>query len=99
MTVKSDSVLDPIGHEIWDMKYRLKDQGGEPREASVADTWARVATAAASAEAPGEQKRWAKAFAKILADYRFLPAGRILAGAGTGRNVTLFNCFVMGCNR
>src|ERR1700739_3852079 len=24
------------------------------------------------------------------------PAGRILAGAGTGRNVTLFNCFVMG---
>src|SRR3546814_12482551 len=28
--------------------------------------------------------------------YRFLPAGRILAGAGTGRTVTLFNCFVMG---
>ncbi len=96
MTVTSDSVLDPIGHEIWDMKYRLKDSGGEPREASVTETWARVAAAAASGEAPGEQKRWATAFAKILADYRFLPAGRILAGAGTGRNVTLFNCFVMG---
>src|SRR4029077_11720664 len=31
-----------------------------------------------------------------LDDFRFLPAGRILAGAGTGRAVTLFNCFVMG---
>ena len=35
-------------------------------------------------------------FAEALSDFRFLPAGRILAGAGTGRNVTLFNCFVMG---
>ena len=31
-----------------------------------------------------------------MADFAFLPAGRILAGAGTGRAVTLFNCFVMG---
>ena len=35
-------------------------------------------------------------FAQALAGYRFLPAGRILAGAGTDRAVTLFNCFVMG---
>ena len=33
---------------------------------------------------------------KALSDFQFLPAGRILAGAGTGRTVTLFNCFVMG---
>jgi ribonucleoside-diphosphate reductase alpha chain len=31
-----------------------------------------------------------------MADFAFLPAGRILAGAGAGRSVTLFNCFVMG---
>ncbi|MCW8843874.1 MAG: adenosylcobalamin-dependent ribonucleoside-diphosphate reductase, partial [Rhodobacteraceae bacterium] len=31
-----------------------------------------------------------------LEDFKFLPAGRITAGAGTGRSVTLFNCFVMG---
>ena len=37
-----------------------------------------------------------KNFHGILSDYRFLPAGRILAGAGTARTVTLFNCFVMG---
>ncbi len=40
--------------------------------------------------------RWEQAFFDILSDYRFLPAGRILSGAGTGRSVTLFNCFVMG---
>jgi ribonucleoside-diphosphate reductase alpha chain len=31
-----------------------------------------------------------------MADFGFQPAGRILAGAGTDRNVTLFNCFVLG---
>ena len=31
-----------------------------------------------------------------MADLSFIPAGRILAGAGTGRGVTLFNCYVMG---
>ena len=35
-------------------------------------------------------------FRDILMDRRFLTAGRILAGGGTGRIVTLFNCFVMG---
>ena len=45
---------------------------------------------------PDDRQRWAEAFYGILQDYRFLPAGRILAGAGTDRQVTLFNCFVMG---
>ncbi len=31
-----------------------------------------------------------------MEDFKFLPAGRVVAGAGSGRNVTLFNCFVMG---
>ncbi len=62
----------------------------------MGETWARVANAAAAPEKPQEREHWAKAFEEILADYHFLPAGRILAGAGTGRNVTLFNCFVMG---
>ena len=39
---------------------------------------------------------WTDRFAEALSDFQFLPAGRILAGAGTGRTVTLFNCFVMG---
>ena len=31
-----------------------------------------------------------------MRDFQFLPGGRIQAGAGTDRDVTLFNCFVMG---
>jgi ribonucleoside-diphosphate reductase alpha chain len=53
-----------------------------------------VAHAVAANEA--EQARWGQAFLNALTDFRFIPAGRILAGAGTRRNVTLFNCFVMG---
>jgi len=88
--------MSDISRQIWDMKYRLKDAGGTPVDRDVADTWARVALAAASAEAPEARREWATEFAGALAGHRFIPAGRILAGAGTERNVTLFNCFVMG---
>jgi len=88
--------LNLISHEIWDMKYRLKTDGGVPVEQSIDDTWRRVSQAIAEAEAPSDRTAWAAAFHGMLESYRFLPAGRILAGAGTDRHVTLFNCFVMG---
>ncbi|MBV9330929.1 MAG: adenosylcobalamin-dependent ribonucleoside-diphosphate reductase [Alphaproteobacteria bacterium] len=88
--------MSRIAHQIWDTKYRLKAPDGTPIDATVEHSWARVALAAASAEAPEKRAEWAHAFARALTGYRFLPAGRILAGAGTARNVTLFNCFVMG---
>ena len=88
--------MDSFSHQVWDLKYRLKAADGTPIDLSVEDSWARVARAAAQAEPPGEQEFWTAEFLSALRDYRFLPAGRILAGAGTGRAVTLFNCFVMG---
>jgi ribonucleoside-diphosphate reductase alpha chain len=88
--------VDALSHQIWDMKYRLKAADGTPLDRTVEESWARVALAAAQAEAPEKRRAWALAFAEALAGHRFLPAGRILAGAGTGRAVTLFNCFVMG---
>lgn len=84
----------PIAEQIWDMKYRLKAGDGTPVDATVEDSWRRVARALASVEA--EPSAWEERFYAALEDFRFLPAGRILAGAGTGRHVTLFNCFVMG---
>jgi ribonucleoside-diphosphate reductase alpha chain len=84
----------PIAEQIWDMKYRLKDASGQPLDATPEDSWRRVARALAAVEDKPEQ--WEGPFYKALEDFRFLPAGRILAGAGTGRSVTLFNCFVMG---
>ncbi|HZD26001.1 MAG TPA: adenosylcobalamin-dependent ribonucleoside-diphosphate reductase, partial [Alphaproteobacteria bacterium] len=84
----------PISQQIWDMKYRYKGPDGTPVDNAIEDTWRRVARALAALEA--EPERWEPAFYEALADFRFLPAGRIVAGAGTERRVTLFNCFVMG---
>ncbi len=64
-------------------------------ETSIDATWDRVATALAAAE-PDDREHWAARFRDALAAFRFLPGGRIMAGAGTGRRVTLINCFVMG---
>ncbi len=86
----------PISQQIWDMKYRLKQADGTPVDDRIEDTWARVARAMAEAERPEARAEWTTAFEGALRDFRFLPAGRILVGAGAGRRVTLFNCFVMG---
>jgi ribonucleoside-diphosphate reductase alpha chain len=93
----------PISREIWDQKYRLKvpdgnGRAGQPSDADLQDTFQRVADAVAAAEPGGKKSRkaWGKTFYEAISDFGFLPAGRILAGAGTGREVTLFNCFVMG---
>jgi ribonucleoside-diphosphate reductase alpha chain len=88
--------MSDISRQIWDMKYRLKQPDGTPVDGDIASTWARVALAAAKAETPDRQRDSALQFAGALAGHKFLPAGRILAGAGAERTVTLFNCFVMG---
>ena len=84
----------PIARQIWDMKYRLKAADGTPLDADVGATWDRIAGALAATEA--DPAAHAGAFRAALDGFRFLPAGRIVAGAGTDRSVTLFNCFVMG---
>ncbi|MBP9231149.1 MAG: ribonucleoside-diphosphate reductase, adenosylcobalamin-dependent, partial [Phenylobacterium sp.] len=86
---------NPLAGEIWSSKYRFAPQGGGG-DASVAETWARVARAVSEPEAPERREAFRAEVMEALTDYRFLPAGRILAGAGTQRSVTLFNCFVMG---
>ena len=84
----------PIAEQIWDMKYRFKEADGTPIDGSVEDSWRRIARALAAVEA--EAATWEAEFYAALEGFKFLPAGRITAGAGTGRQVTLFNCFVMG---
>ena len=88
--------LAPIAQQIWDMKYRFRNADGTAVDTDVAASWRRVADALAEAEPEALRKAWAEKFYHALEDYKFLPAGRILAGAGTARSVTLFNCFVMG---
>lgn len=83
----------PISQRIWDMKYRFRDASGQA-DADLDATWWRVARALAESERDPEM--WAGRFHDALQGFKFLPAGRVIAGAGTGRSVTLFNCFVMG---
>ncbi len=78
-----------ISRHIWETRYRAAD------EADIRASWRRVAHAIAQAEGD-DREQWAERFYTLLDDFRFLPGGRIFAGAGSGRRVTLFNCFVMG---
>lgn len=84
-----DPFSTEISRYIWATRYRA------PGDADIRGSWRRVAQAVAAAE-NGESGQWAERFYDLLDDFRFLPGGRILAGAGTGHRVTLFNCFVMG---
>lgn len=85
---------ESISEKIWENKYRYHHQG-KMVDQTIEDTWVRVAKAVAKAEKPSEAARWQQEFYDILSSFRFLPGGRILAGAGTKNTVTLFNCFVM----
>ncbi len=80
------------------MKYRLKTASGEPLDGTMEESWRRIAKALAGPEgpAPAGTAPWEERFYGALEGFQFLPAGRIQAGAGVERNVTLFNCFVMG---
>ncbi len=84
----------PISQRIWDMKYRLKAADGSPADVTIEDTWRRVAGALAALEE--DPQHWRQRFYQAMTGFRLLPAGRIIAGAGSERSVTLFNCFVMG---
>jgi ribonucleoside-diphosphate reductase alpha chain len=95
MLIRAHEDLAPIAHDIWEQKYRLRE-GDRAIDHSIDDTFRRVAQAAASVETGRARTDWAATYHAAMADYSFLPAGRILAGAGTSRDVTLFNCFVLG---
>jgi len=95
------SFPQPICEQIWNQKYRFKtDREGFRSDSDVVDTWSRISNACANLprlhNRPEEKEALAQRFFNALSGFQFLPAGRIQSGAGTERNVTLFNCFVMG---
>jgi ribonucleoside-diphosphate reductase alpha chain len=82
-----------VAELVWQSKYRLAEDG-VPAERDIGESWDRVSRAVAAVERRPEE--WTPRFRAILSGYRFLPGGRVLAGSGTDRRVTLFNCFVSG---
>ena len=79
-----------LAEEIWSAKYRFVTPEGDG-DPSIEATIARVADAVSETEAPELRDYWRERFVDALTDFKFIPAGRILAGAGTDRKVTLFD--------
>jgi len=93
-TTKQNVYQSDIASHIWNSKYRYY-QDDKIIDTDIQATWQRVARAVAQAE-QHDIAGWEQRFYALLNDFHFLPGGRILAGAGTAKDVTLFNCFVMG---
>ena len=87
--------LDGIRQKVFLDRYSLKDQKGNPIEKTPDEMWRRVARGIAKVEKPRDRKKWENKFYSVMEDFKFLPGGRILAGAGTGFDVTYYNCFVI----
>jgi ribonucleoside-diphosphate reductase alpha chain len=87
--------LDGIREKVFLDRYSLKDKAGRPMEKTPDEMWKRVAKGIAGVEKPKNRKKWEKKFSDLMQDFKFLPGGRILAGAGTGFDVTYYNCFVI----
>ncbi len=90
---QSMTQLEGIRHKVYSDRYSLKDASGKPLELYPEQTWARVARGIAAVETTEEKKAyWEKHFYEVLSDFQFVPGGRILAGAGSGHQVTFYNC-------
>lgn len=87
--------LTGIRETVFLDRYSLKDEKGNPVEKTPEQMWHRVAQGIAQVEKSSVRKVWAEKFEDIMQDFKFIPGGRILSGAGTGYNVTYYNCFVI----
>ena len=85
--------LEGIRQKVIIDSYSLKDASGQPLEFYPEQLWARVARGIAAVEPTEEQQaHWEQRFYEALSDFQFVPGGRILAGAGSGHQVTFYNC-------
>ncbi len=87
--------LEGIRQQVFLDRYSLKDEKGKPVEKQPEEMWKRVARGIAQAEKKKDKSFWEKKFYEAMTDFKFVPGGRVLAGAGTGYAVTFYNCFVL----
>ncbi|MDG6908264.1 MAG: hypothetical protein JRN20_21040, partial [Nitrososphaerota archaeon] len=84
---------DELRARVFYEKYALKNLDGVVVERTPPDMWARVARELASVEITDEKRaEWTKKFYWLLENFRFVPGGRIMFGAGQPRKSTLLNC-------
>ncbi len=87
--------LTGIRQKVFLDRYALKDKEGNLTEHTPEEMWKRVAWGISQNEKKKDQAHWEKEFYRVMDEFKFVPAGRILSGAGTNYQVTYFNCFVI----
>jgi ribonucleoside-diphosphate reductase alpha chain len=84
--------------DIWDKKYRLTAKDGQPIDATMDDTYKRVARALADVERPELRESWYERFLWALR-HGAIPAGRVTSNAGALEHkpaTSTINCTVSG---
>lgn len=68
----------------------------KPLETLPEQMFERISKHIASVEKTEEKKHeWTQNFRNLLENWKYVPAGRIFTGAGTGQNLTYYNCYVV----
>ena len=89
--------LEGLQYKVFQDRYALKDEDGTSLEEYPEQMWQRVARGIAEVEpTPEKRTEWAEKFYGLLSNFKFVPGGRILSGAGTKHQVTYYNCYVVG---
>src|SRR3989338_10714603 len=87
--------LTGIAEKVFLDRYSLKDKKGAAVEKKPEEMWTRIAKAVSAVEKKPKRKKWEREFYSILKEFKYVPGGRILSGAGTGYAVSFYNCFVI----
>jgi len=87
--------LSRLAEKVFKDRYSLKDKRGNPIEKTPLQMWKRVAKAVSKIEKKKNQDYWENQFYTVMEGFKYVPGGRILAGAGGGFSITYYNCFVL----
>jgi ribonucleoside-diphosphate reductase alpha chain len=78
------------------LEERAIEHVDKPLETKPEQMFERIARHIASVEKTKEKKtEWEDKFRELMDDWKYVPAGRIYTGAGTGQNLTYYNCYVI----
>jgi len=87
---------DDLRARVFHDKYALRGPDGTVRERTPDLMWRRIAHELASVETTPELRQaWEEKFYWLLEDFRFIPGGRIMHGAGNHKRVTNLNCYTI----
>ena len=87
--------LNGISQKVFLDRYALKDKQGKSLEKTPQQMWRRVAKGIAQIENKKERVAWQRKFYQTFQEFKYIPGGRILAGAGSGFDTSYYNCFVL----